>query len=90
LLSGCDDVMLRLEEAPGLRTAARADTGVPFALERTDRVRVTPFGALGGPVELRVGVRVAAPGEAEVLVVESREGVPGLRPIEEDILAMCM
>ena len=56
-------------------TEARAETGVPLAPDRTDRVRATPPAVpfvVG--VEERVGVRFAAAGEDE----ETLEGV--LRP----------
>lgn len=69
--------MLRLEGAPGFLTAARAETGVPFTPDLTDRVLVTPFAPFEVGVEERVGVRFAAPGEDETLAVESRPGVPG-------------
>jgi hypothetical protein len=69
--------MLRLEDVPGFLTAARAETGVPFTPERTDRVRVTPgfVPVVEGVVEVR---RLAlALGEGEILVAGSRPGVPG-------------
>jgi hypothetical protein len=67
--------MLRLEDVPGFLTAARAETGVPFTPERTDRVRVTPgFVAV---VEGVVEERRLAPGDGEALVAGSRPGVPG-------------
>ena len=73
--STCDELMLRLEDVPGFLTAARAETGVPFTPERTDRVRVTPgFVAVAEGV---VGVRRLAPGEDETLAAGSRPGVPG-------------
>ena len=73
--STCDELMLRLEDVPGFLTAARADTGVPFAPERTDRVRAIPGGV--PVVEGVVEVRRLALGEGETLVAGSRPGVPG-------------
>lgn len=69
--------MLRFEDTVGLFAAERAETGVPLAPDRTDRVLVTPLVPFVVGVEDRAGVRFAGPGEdAEVLEVASRRGVP--------------
>jgi hypothetical protein len=65
--------MLRLE--PGFLTAARAETGVPFVPERTDRVLVTPGFAVA--VEGVVEERRLTLGGVETFVAGSRPGVPG-------------
>jgi hypothetical protein len=63
---------------PGLRTAARAETGVPLTPDRTERVLCMPPAPFVVGVEARAGVRFAAPGDAAgLVVVESRAGVPG-------------
>lgn len=59
---------------------------------RTDRVRATPPAPLVVGVEERAGVRFAAPGDAEaVLVLTSRRGVPaagGLFAVAVDIMCV--
>jgi hypothetical protein len=61
--------------------------GVPFAPDRTEPRRGTPFAPFAVGVEERVGVRLPAPGDAEGFAVESREGVPAaFRALVEDIL----
>ena len=51
---------------------------MPFTLDLTDPLRPTPFAAVvAAGVELRDGVRVVDPGEAEVFGAASRLGVPG-------------
>jgi hypothetical protein len=75
--SGCE-ALLRFEDAAGFLTAARAETGVPLAPPRTDRVLETPLVPFVVGVEERAGVRFAAAGDDEVvLVLASRRGVPG-------------
>jgi len=68
--------VLRFEDAAGFLTAARAETGVPLVPPRTERVRDTGVVPFVVGVEER-GVRLAAPGDEEVLVLTSRRGVPG-------------
>ena len=86
--------MLRFDDVVGLFAAARAETGAPLALDRTDRVLATPFVPLVVGVEDRAGARFAAPGEDdEVLEAASRRGVPeegGLFAAAVDIVyAVC-
>ena len=76
--------MLRFDGAVGLFAAARAETGEPLTLDRTDRALATPPVPFVAGVEDRAGVRFAGPGEdAEVLAVPSRRGVP----VDDDLLA---
>ena len=94
-LSTCDEFLLSAEGGAGFLTEARAETGVPLAPDRTDRVLATPPAVpfvVG--VDERVGVRFAAAGEdEETLEGVLRPGVPvagGLFAVAVDMLyAVC-
>lgn len=73
-------MLLRLEEAAGRRTAARADTGEPFG-PLVDRVLATPSTGVDVGVEALAGVRAgevpgAVDGLAAVALARPLEGAP--------------